>query len=533
MIYGKLEEELTFFKMNTLNKKLLIIPFILVFLAMLVSAASVTTSLFYDSTTSNSLTITNGQSAGIIVSADSLFESSMTIKLNLLDSSGSLVNNLLDIYTTRDSYSNYFILRPTAYVNPGSYTIVSTVTAASGQTATAILNLEVLPVTSGNNAPVITSAPVTSVNETIIYSYQVTATDTDGDALTYSLTQNPAWLSINSATGAITGTAPDVAADTNYAVTVSVSDGLAFVTQTFNLVVRETGIIIPPDTTPPVINIISPTNGTTYTSQITSINFTATDTNLASCWYTLDNGLTNFGIPCNTLITGITSVNGINTWTIYANDFSGNIASQTVTFTVNTSANIAPVITSTPVLQINEGTIYNYQVTATDADNNVLTYSLTSAPGWLSINPTTGLITGTAPSVTADEDYRIIVSVSDGVESVTQIYILTVDNVSSSGGTGGGKSKKAIVTGTNANTDFENQQYFNQFTTKKPIEEEQPTTVTATGISFFGIVLIILGIAIISLLVFLLIGWLGLAISLFWRIIIVFVIAILILLIFF
>ncbi|MCX6749137.1 MAG: putative Ig domain-containing protein, partial [Candidatus Pacearchaeota archaeon] len=232
--------------MNTLSKKLLIIPFALVFLVVLVSAASITTSLFYNSTTSNSLQIINRQSAGVIISADSLFESSMAIKLDLRDSSGNLVNNLLNVYTTRDSYFNDLIVGQSAYLTQGNYTIVSTVTAASGQSNTATLHLEVLPVTASNNVPVITSTAITSVNESASYFYQVIATDSDGDALTYSLTQTPTWLSINSATGwlsinsatgLISGTAPSVTADENYAVIVSVSDSTDSAIQIFTLVV--------------------------------------------------------------------------------------------------------------------------------------------------------------------------------------------------------------------------------------------------------------------------------------------------------
>ncbi|MCH8904965.1 MAG: putative Ig domain-containing protein, partial [Bacteroidetes bacterium] len=59
-------------------------------------------------------------------------------------------------------------------------------------------------------------------------------------------------------------------------------------------------------------------------------------------------------------------------------------------------------------------TVYSYQVFATDADNDVLSYSLSSSsPSWLSINVNTGLISGTSPSVTQDTQYVITVQVDD------------------------------------------------------------------------------------------------------------------------
>ena len=213
--------------MNSTAKKLLLIPLMFVFLAVFVQAASVTTSLLYDSTDSDSLQITNTDYFGVIISADSEFEASMTINLDLLDSSGNLVKNLFNVYTTSDSYLKFLTLGKTAYIGSGSYTLVSTVTAASGQNATDVLFLEVLPQTSGNHPPIITSSPVTQINESQNYAYQVVATDADGDTLTYSLTQAPNWLSINSQTGLITGVAPNVNADNNFPVSILVSDGQA------------------------------------------------------------------------------------------------------------------------------------------------------------------------------------------------------------------------------------------------------------------------------------------------------------------
>src|SRR3989304_9403769 len=111
-----------------MKTKLFLIPFAIVLFAVFVAAASVTTSLFYDSTSENSLTITYGDDVGIIVSADSIFESSMTIEVDLLDDSGDVIENLLDVYTTGDSYFNDIGIDSSVYGAAGDYTIVSTVT---------------------------------------------------------------------------------------------------------------------------------------------------------------------------------------------------------------------------------------------------------------------------------------------------------------------------------------------------------------------------------------------------------------------
>ena len=77
---------------------------------------------------------------------------------------------------------------------------------------------------------------------------------------------------------------------------------------------------------------------------------------------------------------------------------------------------------------VNENQNYTYQIAATDADGDSLTYIMTG-PNWLTIDSSTGLITGTAPSVSADTGENISVSVSDGIATVNQNYILTIKNV--------------------------------------------------------------------------------------------------------
>jgi len=89
-----------------------------------------------------------------------------------------------------------------------------------------------------NHAPVITSTAVTSATKDEPYSYNVTATDSDGDTLTYSLTIKPSGMTINSSSGMISWT-PTTSGD--YNVTVKVSDGELFDTQSFTVTVEENG----------------------------------------------------------------------------------------------------------------------------------------------------------------------------------------------------------------------------------------------------------------------------------------------------
>ena len=92
--------------------------------------------------------------------------------------------------------------------------------------------------------------------------------------------------------------------------------------------------------------------------------------------------------------------------------------------------NRAPQITSTAVTSAVEDQQYSYQVTATDEDYaDTLTFSLTQAPGFLFIDPVTGLMTGTPDNDdVADHDVTVLVSDLAGAND-PQSYTLTVQNV--------------------------------------------------------------------------------------------------------
>ena len=98
-----------------------------------------------------------------------------------------------------------------------------------------------------NNAPVITSLPVTSVYVNTNYIYDVEASDADNDALAYSLITAPDWLQINNANGMITGT-PNIIGD--YNVVVRVSDGNLYDEQSFVINVLS---VAPDDLNPEIL----------------------------------------------------------------------------------------------------------------------------------------------------------------------------------------------------------------------------------------------------------------------------------------
>ena len=78
-----------------------------------------------------------------------------------------------------------------------------------------------------NTPPQISGTPATSVNEGQSYSFTPSASDANGDSLTFSIENRPSWASFSTATGELSGT--PVAADVGVysSVVISVLDGQA------------------------------------------------------------------------------------------------------------------------------------------------------------------------------------------------------------------------------------------------------------------------------------------------------------------
>lgn len=98
--------------------------------------------------------------------------------------------------------------------------------------------------------------------------------------------------------------------------------------------------------------------------------------------------------------------------------------------------NNAPVITTTAPTSGLEGSLYNYDVDATDADGDAISYSLDTAPLWASINATSGLITGTPTDSGANrtDNFGVRATDSKGASSV-QNFGVNVTNLGSVSGT--------------------------------------------------------------------------------------------------
>ncbi len=129
------------------------------------------------------------------------------------------------------------------------------------------------------------------------------------------------------------------------------------------------------DTINPLLKIIRPQN-TSYNTTSLQINFTISDTNLQSCWYTDNNEQTNISLS-NCQNTSYSASQGSTTIKLYANDSAGNTNSSSVTFFVDS---IIPLISLTSPTQANNSILAQNSIfintTITEINFANITFSL-------------------------------------------------------------------------------------------------------------------------------------------------------------
>ncbi|MES2939032.1 MAG: cadherin domain-containing protein [Pseudomonadota bacterium] len=340
-------------------------------------------------------------------------------------------------------------------------------------------------VTNVNEAPVITSnaggpSANVSVAENTTAVTTVTATDVDGNSLTYSITggTNSSLFTINATTGALSFiTAPDyenpLACGNSYDVIVAVSDGT--LTDTQDIHVSVTNANDAPVITSNGGGASAAVSVAENSTAVTTV--TGTDQDGASLMYTITGGADSalFTIDINTgALSFITApdyespIGGDNSYAVTVQASDGTLAdTQSIVVSV-TNVNEAPVITSnsggaSAYVSIAENTTAVTTVTATDVDGNSLTYSITGGfnSSLFTINATTGALSFiTAPDyenpLACGNSYDVIVSVSDGTLTDTQDIHVSVYNVNEApvitSNSGGASAFVSVAEGTSAVT---------------------------------------------------------------------------------
>jgi hypothetical protein len=299
--------------------------------------------------------------------------------------------------------------------NIGTFTGIAI--AVSDGTLTAALpafSIQVQP--PPNHAPVISGTPPTGVVAGAVYSFAPTATDPDGNALTFSIANQPSWATFSSPTGQLSGTPTKTNIGTFSNIVISVSDGtLTAALPAFTIQVQP-----PPDHAPVI-------SGTPSTSVVTGAGYSFTPTASDPDGDTLTFSVANrpsWASFSNTTgqLSGTATTGNVGIFSgIVISVSDGTLTTSLPAFAIAVAApaNPPPAISGTPATSANAGTAYSFTPTASDPNGNALTFSIQNPPSWASFNTQSGNLSGTPSSGYAGTYSNIIISVSDGTSTAS------------------------------------------------------------------------------------------------------------------
>ncbi len=297
---------------------------------------------------------------------------------------------------------------PTTAAAAANYTVTAT---NGGGSTTATVNITV------NNAAPSGLSYTTPVTYTIGAAITDNTPTVTGTVTSYSVSPAlPAGLSLNTSTGVISGVPTTATAAANYVVTAT--NGGGSTTATVNITVNN-----------------APPSGLSYTTPVTYTIGTAITSNTPTVTGTVTSYSVSPALPAGLSLNTTTGViSGVPTTAAAAANYtvtatnSGGSTTATVNITVNNAAPSGLSYT-TPVTYTIGAAITNNSPTVT---GSVASYSVTPAlPAGLSLNTSTGVISGTPTIATAAANYTVTATNSGG--STTATVNITVNNAAPSG----------------------------------------------------------------------------------------------------
>ena len=274
-----------------------------------------------------------------------------------------------------------------------------------------------------DDAPIITNftptdlTPTVAENSTLVFT--INASDPDGGLLNYS------WYLdniIEKTDGNNFTYAPNFTASGTHAIIANITDNNSnSIANTWTVTVTNTNRA-------PVLDTISSPKTIAEDSTLT-FNITASDADDNNLTYSSNSSLTISKINDSIATVSWTPTNdyvGNNTINFTVSD-STSQDSQLVTITV-ANTNDAPVLTSIGSLTADQGTLFYYDVNATDVDSgDVLTFSDNST--LFTINPSSGEFSFT-PTNAQVGIYKINITINDSSNTQdSEIITLTVSNI--------------------------------------------------------------------------------------------------------
>ena len=308
------------------------------------------------------------------------------------------------------------------YETKNSYTATVTVTDGFNSVVQniAVGILDILE----NVAPSISGlASSIAVNENQTSVVTVTATDPNGDTLSYSLTGTDASSLSIDASGVITfDSAPDYETKTSYSVTVNVSDEIESVSQTISININNLNDISP------TINSSATFNANENQTAIGAVS--ANDLEGDSITFSISGS--EITIDASSGVLAFASAPNFEskstyTATVTASDGS-NATTQNITVNINNLNDNSPIFTSSTTFNVDENQINIGTASVSDADGDSITYSISGSE--LLIDSSSGALTfASSPDYENKTSYTATLTASDGSNATTQNITVNINNL--------------------------------------------------------------------------------------------------------
>ena len=280
----------------------------------------------------------------------------------------------------------------------------------------------IITVTQGNRAPVLDTIGAQSVNEGDTLTFTVTASDPDGDSLSYSASNLPSGATFDPATRVFTWTPGYDQAGSYPGVHFEVSDGSLTDSEDITITVNNVNRA-------PVLEAIG--YQSVYEGGTLTFTVTASDPDGDALSYSASN------LPSGATFDPATRA---FTWTpgydqagsypgVHFEVSDGSLTdSEDITITVN-NVNRAPVLEAIGNQSVDEGGTLTFTVTASDPDGDALSYSASNLPTGATFDPATRVFTWTPGYSQAGTYAGVTFTVTDGTVTDSETITITVVDV--------------------------------------------------------------------------------------------------------
>jgi hypothetical protein len=257
-----------------------------------------------------------------------------------------------------------------------------------------------------NHPPTISGQPPTSVRVGNAYSFTPTASDPDGDQLTFSVSNRPAWLAFSAATGTLTGSPTAANVGTYSGIVISVSDGTASASlPAFSIQVTAALTISGNPATSVAAGTGYSFQPTTNAAAGTKLSFSVVN---APAWASFSSFTGQ--------LTGTPSTSQVATYSgIVISVTDGTQTASLPAFSIKVTGALS--ISGSPPTQVTAGTAYNFKPSTNASASTALTFSIQNKPTWASFSTSTGTLSGTPATSQVGSYSNIVISVTDGTQT--------------------------------------------------------------------------------------------------------------------